>query len=166
MTPQTLSLEFELIKAEIIALYDAKKMRASGRFANSLEVKVFGTERGYKAQILGEAYAQQLETGRNPTGSGAGPKWETPLKDIEQWIRNKAGIFTEALNHMKISSLAYLILRKIHQKGWKRENHGGVELISKVLTEQRIQKIIDEVGAVEAMRISTDIIGLFNQIQT
>lgn len=158
MTPQTLSLEFELLKAEIIALYDAKGMRSSGKFADSLEVKVFGTEKGYTAQLLGEAYAQQLETGRR---GGKGP----PIEAIKKWIEEK-GIFTEALKQIKLSSLAFLILRKIKQKGWKREDHGGVELISKVLTEQRIQKIIGEVGAVEAMRISTDIVGLFNELKT
>jgi hypothetical protein len=158
MTPQTLSLEFELLKAEIIALYDSKGMRSSGKFADSLEVKVFGTERGYTAQLLGEAYAQQLETGRR---GGKGP----PLDAIKKWIEEK-GVFTQALKEIKLSSLAFLILRKIKQKGWKRESHGGVELISKVLTEQRIQKIIDEVGAVEAMRVSSEIIGLFNEIQT
>lgn len=159
MSSEILSREFESLKADLITAYDAKGMRASGKFAESLEVKVDGL----KAQLWGESYAQQLETGRRPDGVGKGPKWETPHEDIVQWIKDK-GIVNKIQGEISISSLAYAILRKIVKEGYKREQFGGVELISEVITEQRIQKIIDEVGAEQALKYTTEIITLTNGI--
>lgn len=152
MSSAVLSKEFEALKADLIKAYDAKGMRASGKFAETLEVKVDGLT----AQLWGESYAQQLETGRR---AGAFP----PIDAIKQWIVDK-GIASRIQGQISISSLAFLIARKIAQKGWKREQHGGVELISGVVTDARIQKIINEVGAEQAMIYSTEIIKLVNGI--
>jgi hypothetical protein len=152
MSSQILSREFELLKKDLITAYDAKGMRASGKFADSLEVRV----NGLTAQLWGESYAQQLETGRRP---GAFP----PISAIEQWIKDK-GIANRIQGEISISSLAFLIARKIAQRGWKREEHGGVELISEVVTDVRIQKIIDEVGVEQAMIYSTEIINLTKEL--
>jgi hypothetical protein len=159
MSSQVLSKEFELLKDDLIKAYDAKGMRASGKFAETLEVKV----NGLTAQLWGESYAQQLETGRRKDGSGTGPKWSNPTEDIIQWIKDK-GIANRIQGEISISSLAFLILRKIRSKGWKREQHGGVELISEVVTDVRIQKIIDEVGVEQAMIYSTEIINLTKEL--
>jgi hypothetical protein len=152
MSSAVLSKEFEALKADLITAYDAKGMRASGKFADSLEVRVDG----FKAQLWGESYAQQLETGRQ---AGKFP----PIDSIKQWIVDK-GIANRIEGQISISSLAFLIARKIAREGWKREQHGGVELISEVITEQRIQKIIDEVGAEQALKYTTEIITLTNGI--
>ncbi len=152
MSSQVLSKEFELLKNDLIKAYDAKGMRASGKFAESLEVKV----QGLTAQLWGEDYAQQLETGRR---AGRFP----PINAIEQWIKDK-GIANRIEGQISISSLAFLIARKIAQSGWKREEYGGVELISSVVTDERIQKIIDEVGAEQAMIYSSEIITMVKQI--
>jgi hypothetical protein len=152
MSSAVLSKEFEALKADLIAAYDAKGMRASGKFADSLEVRVDGL----KAQLWGESYAQQLETGRQ---AGKFP----PIDAIKQWIVDK-GIANRIEGQISISSLAFLIARKIAREGWKREQFGGVELISEVITEQRIQKIIDEVGAEQALKYTTEIITLTNGI--
>lgn len=159
MSSQILSKEFEALKADLIAAYDQKGMRASGKFAESLEVRIDGL----KAQLWGESYAQQLESGRRPDGSGTGPAWSNPTEDIIQWIKDK-GIANRIQGEISISSLAFLILRKIRSKGWKREQHGGVELISQVVTDARIQKIIDEVGAEQALIYTTEIITYTNGI--
>jgi len=98
-----------------------------------------------------------LETGRK---SGKQP----PIETIKQWIQDK-GVFTAILQQISISSLAFLIARKIGREGWKREQHGGVNLISEVVTDERIQRIINEVGAVEAMRLTTEIIGFLNELE-
>lgn len=149
---QVLSKEFEALKDDLIKAYDAKGMRASGKFADSLEVKV----ENLKAQLWGEDYGQQLETGRRAGGF-------PPISAIEQWIKDK-GIASKIQNEISISSLAFLIARKIAREGWKREQHGGVELISGVVTDARIQKIINEVGAEQAMIYTTEIITLVNGI--
>ena len=152
MSSAVLSKEFELLKDDLIKAYDAKGMRASGKFAETLEVKI----QGLTAQIWGEDYSQQLETGRR---AGRFP----PISAIEQWIKDKA-IANRIEGQISISSLAFLIARKIAQSGWKREEYGGVELISSVVTDERIQKIIDEVGAEQAMIYTTEIITMVKQM--
>jgi hypothetical protein len=138
--------EFELLKQELIQKYDEKGMRASGNWANSLEVQT----NDFSAKLLGEQYSEQLEYGRK---SGKQP----PSKVIEQWIRDK-GLMQRITSKISISSLAFLIARKIGREGWKRQGYGGVELISEVVTPERIQKIID--------RVSADYITLFqNEIK-
>lgn len=159
MSSEILSKEFEALKDDLIKAYDAKGMRASGKFADSLEVKV----NGLNAQLWGEDYAQQLETGRRPDGGGTGPAWTTAKEDIIQWIKDK-GIANRIEGQISISSLAFLILRKIRTQGWKREGYGGVQLISDVITDIRIQKIIDEVGAAQALKYTTEIIKLTNEL--
>lgn len=152
MSSQILSKEFEALKDDLIKAYDAKGMRASGKFADSLEVKV----NGLNAQLWGEDYAQQLETGRR---AGRFP----PMDAIEQWIKDK-GIASRIEGQISVKSLAFLIARKIAREGWKREGHGGVELISDVITDIRIQKIIDEVGAAQALKYTTEIITLTKKL--
>lgn len=145
MSSQVLSKEFEALKNDLIRAYDAKGMRASGKFADSLEVRV----EGLTAQLWGEDYAQQLETGRK---SGKFP----PIDAIKKWIEDK-GIANRIQGEISVSSLAFLIARKISREGWKREQFGGVELISQVVTDQRMQKIIDEVGVEQALKYTTEI---------
>lgn len=152
MSSKILSREFENLKKDLIIAYDAKGMRASGKFADTLEVQVTGLT----AKLFGEDYSQQLETGRK---AGKFP----PINAIEQWIKDK-GIANRIQGEISISSLAFLIARKIARNGWKREEHGGVQLISEVVTDARIQKIIDEVGAEQALIYSTEIIKLVNEI--
>lgn len=152
MSSKVLSREFELLKKDLIIAYDAKGMRASGKFADTLEVQVTGLT----ARLFGEDYSQQLETGRK---AGRFP----PINAIEQWIKDK-GIANRIQGEISISSLAFLIARKIARNGWKREDHGGVQLISEVVTDQRIQNIIDEVGAEQALIYTTEIIKLVNEI--
>lgn len=126
--------EFELIKQDLIKRYNEKGMRASGNFENSLEVK----EKEKGVELWGANYTEQLEKGRS---SGKFP----PIDAIKQWIQDK-GINYE---NITLSSLAFLIARKISLEGWNRQGFGGVNLISEVLTPQRIQSIINKVGELE-----------------
>lgn len=140
------------MKSDLIELYDIKKMRASGKWADSLEV--IANENNVK--LIGEDYSQQLETGRQ---AGRYP----PIEDIKKWIIEK-GVFASALQEISLSSLAFLIARKIAREGWKRERFGGVDLISSIVTDERIQKIIDEVGVVMMVQYSTEIIKIINEL--
>ena len=146
---EVLQKEFDLLRIDLIKAYDAKGMRASGKWADSLQVE----SSPLSGVITGLNYSQQLETGRK---AGRFP----PISSIEDWIRDK-GISTIDIS---ISSLAFLIARKIAREGWKREEYGGVELISEVVTDARMQSIIDKVGDVYAVEISTDIIKLIKEI--
>lgn len=148
-----LKAEFKLLAEELIELYDKKGMRASGKFADDTEVKTSELS----AQLLSAQHAQQLETGRK---AGRFP----PIKMIEQWITSK-GVFNEALRKIKISSLAFLIARKIARSGWNRSENGGVNLISEVVTDERIQTIIDKVGEVSLTLYTSEIEGLIKELQ-
>lgn len=151
MNSKVLSSEFELLKKDLIAAYDRKGMRASGKFADTLEVEIKGTN----AKLWGENYAQQLETGRK------GGKFP-PINAIEQWIKDK-GIANRIQGEISISSLAFLIARKIHREGWKRKDYGGVELITEVVTDAKMQKIIEQVGAEYALVYTTEIIKMIEE---
>jgi hypothetical protein len=129
-----LQREFDLLKQEMITLYDQKGMRASGKFADELEVEVNNDG----AKLIGAKYAEQLQYGRLP---GKQP----PSHVIEEWIVDK-GIANQIEGDISISSLAFLIARKIGREGWKRENYGGVNLVEEVFTPARIDKILKEVG--------------------
>lgn len=141
--------ELELIREDLIKSYDAKGMRASGNFANSLEVKL--KDKG--AELWGPNYSEQLEKGRD---AGKFP----PINAIEQWIKDKNIQFEK----ITISSLAFLIARKISREGWDRRDFGGVELISEVITPERMQTIIDKVGQIELTGFISEIKKQINEL--
>lgn len=151
-TTQILSAEFEALKNELIAKYDELGMRASGQWAESLSVEI--GENG--AQILQESYGNQLEFGRKP---GKQP----PSEAIEQWLIGK-GIAARLEKGMTVSSLAYLIARKIGREGWNRSGHGGTQLISSVVTPERIQRIIDKIGESQLNEFTTKISDYLNTL--
>jgi hypothetical protein len=153
LNSEILSKEFELLKTELIIAYDAKGMRSSGKWANSLEVTAIENS----VKLMGEDYSQQLETGRQ---AGQFP----PIEAIKQWIIDK-GVFGAILQEISLSSLAFLIARKIAREGWKRQKYGGVELISEIITDQRIQRIINEVGAVMMVKYTTELVILIKELQ-
>lgn len=146
-TTDILTAEFEQLKNDLIAKHDELGMRASGQWADSLDVEVSEN----KAVITGIKYSEQLEFGRR---AGKAP----PSAAIEQWIRNK-GIASD----ISISSLAFLIARKISREGWKRERFGGVDLIGQVVTPERIQQIIDKVSDIYVTNFTSDLIKYLRQ---
>ena len=153
MSKKILQEEFDSLRQDLIVAYNAKGMRASGNFEESLDIIIGDTF----AELWGDEYAEQLEHGRNSGGFH-------PIQEIEQWILDK-GVFTAALQEIKLSSLAFLIARKIAQNGWNRAQHGGVGLISEVITEQRLQLIIDRFGEAELIKFSSDITNIFKELE-
>jgi len=141
-----LQTELELIKTELIKEYDNLGMRASGKWADALEVQSTETS----GKILGLNYSEQLEFGRR---SGKQP----PREAIEQWIRDK-GLASRIENQISVSLLAFFIVRKIRREGWNRQQYGGVDLISRVVTPERVQKIIDKVGSAFRVNFTSQII--------
>jgi len=150
-TQEILQEEFEALRVELIAAYDAKGMRSSGKWADGLQVEASEN----KAAVTGLPYSQQLESGR-ATGK------QPPSEAIKQWIIDK-GIANRIQGKISISSLAYLIARKIAREGWKREQYGGVDLITEVVTPERIQKIIDRVSDIYTANFTKDIIDYLRQ---
>ncbi len=143
---ELLTVEFEALKTEIIKQYEASGLKASGNWANTLEVRVMETG----ASITGASYADGRPPGKHP-----------PSEAILQWILAK-GITAQAENNISISSLAYLIARKIAREGWKPQQSGS-EIIASVATPERMQKIIDRVGEIYITQFSNDIINFLKQ---
>jgi hypothetical protein len=130
---EVLQAELNILKDELIAEYDALGMRASGQWADSLEVQTSEM----RGTLLGLDYTRQLQFGRD---AGRFP----PINLIEKWIEDKGINYTG----ITLSSLAFLIARKISREGWDRNGFGGVDLIGRIVTPERIQRIIDKVGEV------------------
>lgn len=154
---EILEREFNLLRIEMIAKYDELGMRASGDFANSLAVNV----KGLTAVLSGNSYAEQLEDGRLPTkgGNQGGKKLSEIILD---WINDKGIKPLEP--KMTLTSLAFLIARKIHREGWNRKEHGGTELVSQVITPERIQRIIDKVTVFNIQEFTSKIKSMFKEL--
>ena len=146
MLNDILKQEFEILKLEFIQKYDELGMRASGKFANQIRSEVLQEPNKFIARIYAPDYSNQLEFGRQ---SGKQP----PSKIIEKWIYDK-----RISTNLKISTLAFLIARKIGKEGWKRKDFGGVELVSKVFTVERIQKIMNKAGEMALQNFTSDVL--------
>lgn len=135
----------EELKRDLVAEYDRLKLRASGNYEQSLVP--FNTDK--RAILYGAKYAYQMENGRLP---GTYP----PRKAIEDWIDAKGLKYD-----IPKSSLAFLIQRKIFREGIKvpnKYNDGGV--LSNVITEDRIQRLVDELRFVNVLQVSSQIIDI------
>ena len=135
---QELSAEFEALKNELIAKYHETGSRATGNWAETLSVE---TE-GYSAKIVA-GYSTD----------GRGPGKQPPSEAIEQWIVAK-GIAARLEKEITLSSLAFLIARKIGREGWKRQDG----IVDSVVTPERIQQVIDKVGPAFIMEFSNSIL--------
>ena len=143
---QLLAAEFELLRADIITAYEASGQQVSGNWADT--VKVEATPHGYS--ITAANYI-----------NGRAPGTPPPSEAIEAWIIKK-GIAARLQNNMTVSSLAFLIARKIARYGW-RPKQGSDTIIDGVVTPQRIQQILDKVGESYLTDFSTQIINYLNQ---
>lgn len=134
MTNEEIILEeMESIRAEMVKFYQDSGMKASGTFEAETVVRMEGN----KAFIDSPSYSVQLIRGRRP---GTMP----PIQAIESWIRTKG--IRPIQDEISISSLAYLIARKIKNEGTRYFKEGGTELLDSVVTPQRIQRILDRVS--------------------
>ena len=94
------------------------KTNATSSLSQSIEPQIKGTQSGYRLTVLMQDYWQYVEEGRKP---GKMP----PIKNIYEWIRYKRPIQDKIQQSPdKIAatkSLAYVIARKIGQKGTKAQ---------------------------------------------
>jgi len=154
-TIEILNIEFEAIRKDLITKHEQLGMKASGKWADSLEVKIVGDNDKSVSQIIGEKYTEQLTFGRKP---GKFP----PIKAIEQWIKDK-GIYHISMK-IGISSLAFLIARKIAKEGTKYFKQGGTDLIESIITAERIQKIISQVKEINVTTFTNGLIEQLKQV--
>lgn len=127
----------EKFKKDLIANYDKLGLRASGKFADSLEYEI----KGNKLTMYGAYHSIFMENGR---GSGGFP----PLKAIEEWIEVKKGL--PAIFVEKKKQFAFIIARKIAREGIKVPNqHNAGKVVSDVVTlylGEHLYKLLNEVG--------------------
>lgn len=144
-TDEVIQEEIGLILEDIIQVYESSGRRASGQFAEGLEA-IYEPN---KATIRGYVYL----AGRGKTKK-KGKAGEPTLREaIEKWIKVKG--ISSINNNISQSSLAYLIARKIHQEGTRREE--WLRIYEQVITPQRIDSIIDRVSELNVNRIITEI---------
>lgn len=137
-----LASEFESLKNELITKYDEMNIRVSGNWAENLEV-----ETAKDSVTLWGPYSPD----------GRKPGKQPPSEAIEQWLKDK-GIASRLEKEISITSLAYLIARKIGREGWKRQ---GTPLVSSVVTPERIQQIIDKIGEDQLNNFTATILTYF-----
>lgn len=142
----------EPMKQKLVETYKAKGMKASGEFEDSLEI----VEIPNGAVLLGAGHALQLEVGRGITENTTSSGGTTVLEAIRQWIKDK-GIIPEDISE---ESLARAITHKIHNQGWDRSGHGGLNLISDSIKDSDFQSIIDEVFKLEQNKITESLISI------
>lgn len=151
MANQTDILENEitLLVEDLKAKHIELGMKASGNWINTIEPEV----KGLKGIVYGAPYTEQLVNGRAP---GKFP----PVEMIRRWVVDKGiAVIQESA---AISSLAFLIARKIAREGTNYFKQGGTDLIEAVITPERIQSIIDKVTE---FYISDFTIGVTRQLQ-
>lgn len=122
------------------------KAVASKRLLGSIASIPQPTPQGFNIKVEMENYWQWVENGRPPTSSKGGGK---PLyKELEMWIaeKNIKDKFGNKYPSRKaeIKSLAYVIARKIHQKGYKKRPfvEPALQKVTVDILVDRIEKYI------------------------
>ena len=145
MTPhEILSEEMDLIRLELIQKHIDLGMKASGQWVDTIEAI---TER-LSGKILAQYYTEYIVDGRKP---GKFP----PRGVIEKWIIDKG--IKPLDDKISISSLAFLIARKIAREGTEYFKQGGTDLIEAVITPERIQRIINRVSTFQIDSFTSEI---------
>ena len=140
-------------KAKIIVNYDRDQMRASGNFAKSLRTDVKETTGGIIGLMVGSHYSLFVDNGRGKTNSST--KGAITLREsIEQWIKVKGITPTDGIS---VKSLSFLIARKIHREGWKPKNSYPNGVISSVINQAEIDKLLISLSKVAATNIRTEV---------
>ena len=140
----------EALRADILAVYEASGKRTTGEFEQGLET-LFQVN---SAVLFGYEYLGGRRAGKQP-----------PIQEIEKWLIAK-GIQPIEKN-LSISSLAFLIARKIGREGTKKENN--LPIYSQVVTPERIDEILNKINSLNVSQFIADISGYitkaFNQHQ-
>jgi len=131
--------EFLSLKEDLIKKYDELGMRASGKWANNLTVN----QTKLSTKLEGMNYTYWLVHGRK---GGTLP----PIEALKKWVVDK-GIASEL---KEVTSIAWAVAKTIQKKGTRYYQQGGTDLIDSVITPQRMQSIIDKVGAGLVIKIT------------
>jgi len=138
--------EIDSIIKDILIMYENSGKKVSGEFARGLEARYTPIS----AEIWGYKYLAGRPGGKMP-----------PAKALESWVRQK-GIF-QIKSDSQARSIAFAIARKIGQKG-SNKNY-TLNIYEKVITPERIDKIIDRISQLNVNRIITEITASFELLE-
>lgn len=144
----------------ILSNYENSGMRASGKFANELNSSVKSNITSIKGTIEGASHGYFMEHGRGATKTLTAGN-PTLKQIIRKWIDDK-GITP---NNISKDSLAFLISRKIHREGWKPKNVYPNGIISSVLNDVSINKLLLNLLTVQTAKIKSEILDEFNDFK-
>ena len=142
-------------KAKIIANYNRDHMAATHNFTKSLKNTVTESTGRVIGVMVGADYSQFIDDGRGPTHATGPYKNKVKLKDIiEEWIKVKGITPSDGIS---VKSLAFLIARKIHREGWRPKNRFPNGVISSVINQNEIDKLLISLSKVAKTNIRTEI---------
>lgn len=130
--------EIDSILVDIKELYRQSGKKASGQFEEGLEA-VYEPNKG---TIRGYVYLAGRKAGKMP-----------PVQAILEWLKVKG--IRPIEQRMSITSLAWAIAKNIAKRGTKEEN--ALAVYEKVITPQRINKIINRISKLNVNRLVTEI---------
>lgn len=144
---EILRAEFELLRQEVVARYDSSGIKASGKWAENIKIEQLPN--GFT--LVADDYINGRKPGKAP-----------PSEAIEKWIVQK-GIAARLSDGISVSSLAYLIARKIAREGWQSKA-GTEELLQHVITPQRIQQIINKISPLILKDLTMDLLLIIKRL--
>lgn len=138
--------ELEAIRDEILALYNSSSKKTSGNFEEQLTTS-YEPNRGI---LEGVMYLGGRKPGKRP-----------PISAIEDWIIRKG--LSPIEKNITTSQLAFLIARKIGEKGTRKENH--LYVYEEIITPQRIDSIIDRLSVLNADLFVDEVVIMIEKVQ-
>lgn len=137
---------------ELVRNYDRLGLRASGKWADSLESFYSQQKGNIKAGILGESYTEQLENGRRPNQKSS----EEEIRKWVGWAGNT--IIKDWVEDKGLDLNPFAVAYKIAREGWNvpnKHNKGG--LVTDVVTDERIDELNNKLALFYIGEIRSDI---------
>jgi len=147
--------EIDSIIKDILTMYENSGKKVSGEFARGLEARYTPLS----AEIWGYKYLAGRPPGKMPVEKVNGKI--QAVKSLLEWVKNK-GIFSYK-NEYEARSIAYAIAKSIAEKG-SNKNY-TLNIYEKVITPERIDKIIDRISQLNVNRIITEITASFELLE-
>lgn len=145
-----LHVEMQALWEDIIEAYNSSGKRTSGEFEKGLQIQYAPN----KAVLIGYTYLGGRTGGKMP-----------PVAAIEKWLVQKGIAPIE--KKLSISSLAFLIARKIAKEGTNKENN--LPIYTQVVTPERIDEILEKIDKLNVSKFIQDVQGMitkaFNEFQ-
>ena len=141
---EVLQLEFEKLGKDLVSKYIELGMKASGQWERELEVLITSKSlNSLSAKIIGMQYTEQLHYGRRPNH-------DQSAKAIKAFVGWAGSTFIKKwLEDKGIIANPFAVAYGIAIRGTKYYREGGTDLLESVVTNERMQEIIDKIGIIE-----------------